>query len=35
MRSEWLPTKLHVEFIDLLRRHMADAVVPATLKKVG
>ena len=35
MRSEWLPTKLHVEFIDLLRRHMADAAVPAPLKKAS
>jgi LysR family transcriptional regulator of gallate degradation len=35
MRSGWLPTQLHVEFIELLRRHTADTAVRPMLKKVG
>lgn len=35
MRSGWLPTKLHQDFIDLLRRHTADATIPTLLKKAG
>lgn len=35
MRAGWLPTKLHQDFIDLLRRHTADATTPTLLKKVG
>jgi LysR family transcriptional regulator of gallate degradation len=35
MRANWLPTRLHQEFIDLLRRHTADATSPTLLKKTG
>jgi len=35
MRAGWLPTKLHQDFIDLLRRHTADATTPTLLKKAG
>jgi DNA-binding transcriptional LysR family regulator len=35
MRSGWLPTKLHQDFIELLRRHTSDATTPALLKKAG
>ncbi|MGR4866570.1 LysR family transcriptional regulator [Caulobacter sp. LARHSG274] len=35
MRSDWLPTKLHQSFIDLLRRHTADATTPTMLRRAG
>jgi LysR family transcriptional regulator of gallate degradation len=35
MRANWLPTKLHEAFVDLLRRHTADATTPTLLKKAG
>jgi LysR family transcriptional regulator of gallate degradation len=35
MRSEWLPTQLHIEFIDLLRQHMIEATVRPMLKKAS
>lgn len=35
MRSGWLPTKLHQGFIELLRRHTADATSPTMLRKAG
>jgi len=35
MRSGWLPTKLHQDFIDLLRRHTSNATTPALLRKIG
>jgi DNA-binding transcriptional LysR family regulator len=35
MRSGWLPTKLHHDFIELLRRHTSDATTPAVLRKAG
>jgi len=34
-RAGWLPTRLHQDFIDLLRRHTADATAPAPLRKAG
>ncbi len=35
MRAGWLPTKLHHDFIDLLRRHTAQTTTPTLLKKAG
>jgi hypothetical protein len=32
MRAGWLPTKLHQDFIDLLRRHTSETAAPALLK---
>jgi len=35
MRAGWLPTALHQEFIDLLRRHTADTTTPTLLRHAG
>lgn len=35
LRSGWLPTRLHQDFIDLLRRHTSDATTPSLLRKAG
>jgi LysR family transcriptional regulator of gallate degradation len=35
MRAGWLPTRLHEDFIALLRRHTSDTATPTVLKKVG
>jgi LysR family transcriptional regulator of gallate degradation len=35
MRADWLPTQLHHDFIDLLRKRMADGDVVPMLRKAG
>lgn len=35
MRAGWLPTQIHLDFIDLLRKRMADADVVPILKKAS
>lgn len=35
MRDGWLPTRLHTDFIELLRAHVAKPVAKAPLRQVG
>ncbi|MCP3729854.1 LysR family transcriptional regulator [Sphingomonas sp. MG17] len=35
MRADWLPTQLHRDFIELLRRHVAGNAVRPLLREVG
>jgi DNA-binding transcriptional LysR family regulator len=35
MRANWLPTRLHLDFIDLLRKRMTETTVRPLLKKAG
>ncbi len=35
MRADWLPTRIHLDFIDLLHRHVADNAVQPKLRRVG
>lgn len=35
MRANWMPTTLHTDFIDIVRRHMATSAAPAQLSKAS